>query len=117
MGDDMPRRTHTTSFTLAFGARMRKLRLDLGMSRDQLARKTGISKGHLSSMEQGFVAITTESLDRIATGLDLPPMMLLAFPENDEYAVLLDLVWQLPPSRRKTLKKMLKEWTAEIDAS
>ena len=93
---------------------MRGLRLGLGMSLAQLERKTGISKGHLSSIEQGFTAITIESLERIAAGLDLSPMMLLAFPDEDELAVLLDLIWQLPPSRRKTLKKNLKGWIAEI---
>lgn len=109
----MPRRTHTTSFTLAFGSRMRNLRLELGMSLAQLERKTGISKGHLSTIEQGFAAITIESVMRIAAGLDLSPMMLVAFPERDEYAVMIDLMRELPTTRLKRLRKIMKRWIAE----
>ena len=117
MRDDMPRRTYTTPFTLAFGARLRKLRIDADHSLESLARKTDISKGHLSSIEHGLAMITIESLYRIAAGLDISPMRLLGFQDEDEYAVLLDLIWQLPRSRRKTLKKILKKWTAAINAS
>ena len=109
----MPRRTHTTSHTLAFGARMRSLRLELGMSLDQLSKATGISKGHLSSIEHGFAAITIESVIRIAQGLDLSPTMLFAFPESDEYAVMLDLLRQLPTTRMKPLRKIMRKWLEE----
>lgn len=47
---------------------------------------------------------------RIAQGLDLSPMMLLAFPESDEYAVMLDLMRQLPTTRMKPLRKMMRKW-------
>ncbi|HMY19595.1 MAG TPA: helix-turn-helix transcriptional regulator [Polyangium sp.] len=112
----MPRRTHTTSFTLDFGERLRSLRLEQGISLSQLAATTGISKGHLSSIEQGFAAITIESAQRLAIGLNLSPTMLMAFPKNDEYAVILDLVHQLPTTYQKRLRKLLKQWVAEVDA-
>jgi transcriptional regulator with XRE-family HTH domain len=89
---------------------MRSLRLELGMSLDQLSKATGISKGHLSSIEHGFAAITIESVMRIAQGLDLSPTMLLAFPESDEYAVMLDLMRQLPTTRMKPLRKIMRNW-------
>lgn len=111
----MPRRTHTTSFTLDFGERLRSLRLEQGISLGQLSATTGISKGHLSSIEQGFAAITIESAQRLAEGLNLSPTMLMAFPKNDEYAVILDLVHRLPTTYQKRLRKLLKQWIAEID--
>ena len=89
---------------------MRHLRLEMGMSLDQLSRKTGIGKGHLSTIEQGFAAITTESIERIAKGLDLSPLLLLAFPDDDELAAIVDLIRQLPTTRIKPLRKLLKEW-------
>ncbi len=89
---------------------MRDLRLDLGMSLDQLSRKTGIGKGHLSTIEQGFAAITTESIDRIAKGLEISPLLLLAFPNEDEFAAIVDLIRQLPTTRLKPLRKLLKKW-------
>ena len=115
VGDDMPRRTYTTKFTLAFGARMRSLRLELGFSLRELSIASGISKGHLSSIEQGFAAITTETLERIAKALDVSPMMLFAFPDKDPCAVILDLVRQLPTTRLKKLRRMLQRWIAESE--
>ncbi len=94
---------------------MRDLRLELGMSLDQLSRKTGIGKGHLSTIEQGFAAITTESIERIASGLDLSPLLLLAFPDEDELAAIVDLIRQLPSARIKKLRRILQRWIAETE--
>lgn len=113
----MPRRTHTTPFMLAFGERMRSLRRELGFSLRELSIASGISKGHLSSIEQGFAAITTESIERIANGLDLSPLLLLAFSDEDELAAIVDLIRQLPTTRLKKLRRILKKWIAETDAS
>jgi transcriptional regulator with XRE-family HTH domain len=112
---DMPRRTHTTALTLAFGERMRSLRLELGISLGQLSEATAISKGHLSTIESGFASITIESILRIAIGLDLSPMLLLGFPEKDEYAAIFDLIRRLPTTRIKKLKKLLKQWVKEVE--
>ena len=109
----MPRRTHTTPFTLAFGARMRDLRQELGLSLDQLSKKTGISKGHLSSIECGFAAITTETVVRIAKGLELSPLLFLAFPDDDELAAIVDLARQVPTTRLKKLRRILARWIRE----
>ena len=94
---------------------MRHLRLEIGMSLDQLSKKTGIGKGHLSTIEQGFAAITTESIERIARGLDLSPLLLLAFPDEDELAAIIDLIRQLPTTRQKKLRRMLRKWIAESE--
>ena len=94
---------------------MRALRLELGMSLDQLARKTGISKGHLSTIELGFAAISTESIQRIARGLDLSPLLLFAFPQEDKLSRIVDLLRQVPTTRYKRLRKILEGWIAEAD--
>ena len=77
------------------------------MSLAQMERKTDISKGHLSSIECGFAAITTESVERIAKGLELSPLLLLAFPDEDELAAIVDLVRQVPTTRLKRLRRCL----------
>jgi len=86
------------------------------MSLDQLSKKTGISKGHLSSIECGFAVITVETLTRIAAGLDICPAMLLAFPD-DEHGKTIDLMRQLPTTRLKPLRRIMREWIAANDAS
>ncbi len=94
---------------------MRDLRIELGMSLGQLERKTGITKGHLSTIEQGFASITIETILRIAAGLELSPTMLLAFPDEDELAAIVDLIRQMPTTRYKRLRKILEGWIAEAD--
>ncbi len=94
---------------------MRGLRLELGMSLGRLTEATGISKGHLSTIEQGFASITIESIQRIAKGLDLSPLLLLAFPEKDELAAIVDLIRQLPRARLKRLRRILEKWIAESE--
>lgn len=98
---------------LSFGARMRQLRKELGLSLDQLSKKTGIGKGHLSSIECGFAAITTETIERIAKGLDLPPFMLFAFPEENNLAAIVDLARQVPTTRLNKLRRILARWIRE----
>ena len=110
----MPRRTYTTPFTLALGARMRSLRQELGMSLAQLEEKTGISRGHLSSIECGFASITIETVERIAKGLDLPRFMLLAFPDEDELAAIVDLARQVPTTKQAKLRRILARWIREM---
>lgn len=109
----MPRRTDTTPFMVSFGARMRHLRLESGMSLDQLSRKTGIGKGHLSTIEHGFAVITTETIERIAKGLELSPFMLLAYPDENKLALIVDLIRQVPTTRYRRLRRILEKWIAE----
>lgn len=96
---------------------MRSLRHELGISLSQLSAATGISKGHLSTIESGFASITIESILRIAIGLDLSPMFLLGFPEKDEYAEILDLVRRVPTTRIKKLRKLLKDWIEDVETT
>jgi transcriptional regulator with XRE-family HTH domain len=111
----MPRRTEATPFTIKFGARMRGLRTELGISLSRLSDATHVSKGHLSSIEQGLAAITVETVDRIAIGLGLSPALLLAFPKEDELARVMDLVRLLPKREITRLRRELKERVKEFE--
>lgn len=109
----MPRRTKATPFTLKFGARMRALRTELGISLSRLADATSISKGHLSSIEQGLASITIETVERIAIGLGTCSPVLLSFPKENDIAQIVDLVRQLPKRELKRLRRELKTLVAE----
>ncbi|MDI1442397.1 helix-turn-helix transcriptional regulator [Polyangium sp. 6x1] len=67
----MPRRPTTHPLLIALGARIRDLRLDRGMSLSDLADKSGVGKGSLSSIENGRVNVTIETCMKIAVGLGL----------------------------------------------
>ncbi|MDC0740837.1 helix-turn-helix domain-containing protein [Polyangium mundeleinium] len=65
----MPRRQVTSPLLVEIGARIREIRLEQGMSLDQLAKRSGVAKGNPSSTENGRVNITVETCLRIAAAL------------------------------------------------
>ncbi|MRG98626.1 helix-turn-helix domain-containing protein [Polyangium spumosum] len=65
----MPRRQTTHPLLTALGTRIRELRLDRRMSLADLADTSGVTKGALSSIENGRVNATIETCAKIAVGL------------------------------------------------
>lgn len=65
----MPTRKIADSFAKKIGARIRDLRLEKGKSLKAMEAACGVSKGHLSSIERGFVVMNVDTLWRIAGGL------------------------------------------------
>jgi len=88
-------------------------RPDLRLAVNDLADASEVSKGHLSSIEHGLAAITVQTISRLAKGLGLPPLYLLASPADDERDQMADLVRKLPEHEivklRKNLTKAAKE--------
>jgi transcriptional regulator with XRE-family HTH domain len=91
------------------------LRKERGISLTQLADATQVSKGHLSSIEQGLASITIETVTRIAIGINISPTFMLGFPEEDIYARILDLVARLPKRELKRLLRVLQEFVIEVE--
>jgi transcriptional regulator with XRE-family HTH domain len=107
----MPRRLTPSPACAKVGARIRALRVERGLSLEDVANAGQISKGHLSSVEHGLAAITVETMMRIAQGLDVLPMDLLAFPEEHERARIGEIVRQM---HRKELPKVRRELAARV---
>ncbi len=105
----MPRRTTPSPAAAKVGARIRELRFERGLSLQHVAEVGQLSKGHLSSIEHGLAAITVETLERIARGLDVLPMDVCTFPEDDERARIADIVRKVP---KKDLPKLRRELAA-----
>jgi len=103
----MPRRTEASPFSSKVGARIRAVRLEQNMSLGELAQGSGISKGHLSSIEHGLAAITIESVERIARGLGVLPMYVLTFPDDDLRCRIVEQVRSQPTVELRKLKKEL----------
>jgi len=103
----MPRRTEPSPFSAKVGVRIRALRTGRNMSLSDLSDASAISKGHLSSIEHGLAAITIETVNRIATGLGMPPMYLLTFPEDDLTCRIVEQVRDQQPAELRKLKKEL----------
>ena len=98
----MPRRTVPDPMAYLVGARIRELRTERGISAASLARKTGISRGHLSSIERGLVVINVATLDTVARALGVP-LFYLAIDRDDPLCVTVEVIAQLSPTERKKL--------------
>jgi transcriptional regulator with XRE-family HTH domain len=109
----MPRRAEPDATALKVGERLRALRLERNMSLADLADASGLSKGHLSSVEHGLAAITIQTIERLAKGLGLSPLYVITFPGDAEHDQVAELVRKLPSNEvvklRRELTKAVKE--------
>jgi transcriptional regulator with XRE-family HTH domain len=61
----------------AFGQRVRELRLEKGMTQEQLAEAAGLHPTFISNVERGYRVPTLTTLYRLARGLDVDARGLL----------------------------------------
>lgn len=104
----MPRRTSPDPYAQQVGARIRELRFERNMSLADLADASELSKGHLSSVEHGLAAITIGTIRRLAQGFDLPPLYILAFAAEDEYAKVAELLRSMSTADVKKVRRQLQ---------
>jgi transcriptional regulator with XRE-family HTH domain len=64
-----------------FGANVRRLRLERGMTQEDLAHRADVSVRFLSSIEHGRENATLAVLERLAAALGAEPSILVASPE------------------------------------
>ncbi len=62
------------------GRTLRNLRKEKSITLAQLSEQTNLSAGYLSQVERGIVDPSLSSLRKIATALDVPPMLLMDDP-------------------------------------
>jgi transcriptional regulator with XRE-family HTH domain len=59
--------------TIAFGERLRAVRLAQGLSQEQLAEKAELHRTYVSSAERGQRNVSLQNIIRLARALDVPP--------------------------------------------
>ncbi len=62
---------------MAFGARVREVRLEKGLTQEQLAEAAGLHATFVSNVERGYRVASVVTVLRIADGLAVPPSRLL----------------------------------------
>jgi Helix-turn-helix len=77
-GDVMPTRKIADPFAKKIGARIRNLRLEQGKSLKAMETACGVSTGHLSCIERGYVVMNVDTLGKIAKGLGVGMAKLVA---------------------------------------
>jgi transcriptional regulator with XRE-family HTH domain len=61
---------------VAFGARVRELRLAKGLSQEELAERAGLHRTYLSSLERGQRNVGLDNILDLAAALEVPPARL-----------------------------------------
>lgn len=107
----MPRRKAPDKLSLAVGERIKSLRLEEGMTIEELADEslTG-SKGHLSNIERGLVRPNIQTLKQIADGLGVKAYDLLTFPKRSLRERLIDMTRRLTAPRIGELVRVASQW-------
>ena len=109
----MPRRTEPDPYAAKIGTRIRELRIERNMTLAELADAAGLSKGHVSTIELGFAAITIETIGRLAKGLELPSLYIMLSPAEDDRDQVMELARKLPRPElvklRRTLQAAVKQ--------
>lgn len=77
--------------TEGFGDRLRKARINVGMSQRDLERATGIPKSRISRYENGHLLPSLKGLQRLAQSLGVMDSMLLGRP-RDPYTTFIDVL-------------------------
>jgi transcriptional regulator with XRE-family HTH domain len=88
----MPSRRSPDPLAAQIGECIRQLRKDRKLSLSKLARLSGISRGHLSDLEQGKAVMTIGTLGNLARGLQVPPFVILLVPKEDPEVVVVDRI-------------------------
>ena len=57
---------------VAFGATIRRLRLEKGLTQRELAKRSGLDVSYISGIERGCRNVSLKSLEKVAKGLGCP---------------------------------------------
>jgi len=96
------------SAVVRVGMRIRKLRLEQGMSLRDFGKHAGVHPFHVMAIELGQLATTTKTLQAIAKALGVKPVDLLNHdPENDDLGHILELMRKQPDCVRKIMARVM----------
>ena len=73
----------SNSILKAFGARIKSIRLERGLSQEQLGLIAGLDRTYISGIERGLRNVSLINLERLALALNAEPAELLKFGEAD----------------------------------
>jgi transcriptional regulator with XRE-family HTH domain len=85
------------SLVIRVGMRIRKLRIERGLTLRDFGMRAGVHPFHVMAIELGQLATTTKTLQAIAKGLGVAPVDLLNHDaEHDDAAYIVELMRKKP---------------------
>ena len=71
------------SLNVGFGEAVKTLRMERGISQEELGRLAGLHRAHVGEIERGEISPTLDSVQVIADALGAPPSHLVALAEGN----------------------------------
>jgi transcriptional regulator with XRE-family HTH domain len=95
------------SLVARVGMRIRKLRMEKGVSLREFGKQAGVHPFHVMAIELGQLAANTKTLRSIAKALGVAPLDLLNHDtENDDIGHLIEIMRKDPDNVRKIMLKV-----------
>lgn len=95
------------SLVFRVGMRIRKLRMEQGISLRDFGKKAGVHPFHVMAIELGQLAANAKTLRGIAKGLGVAPLDLLNHdPENDDMGYIIEMMRKDPECIAKIRNKV-----------
>ncbi len=88
------------------GKNIRKIRLSMGLTQEEVALRSGLSQGYINQLESGKRMFTQKSLEQIAKALDFPIVDLFREKTVESVIVSEDTAkfnQKKPPSKKEIL--------------
>lgn len=104
-----------------FSDHIKRLRLRLGISQSELARRAGYSHEFISQVERGIKTPSIKALQKIALGLGVSPSKLMEsknIPGESEDTLkseVISLINGLPPDKLKVIRDLLTVFPDQRD--
>jgi transcriptional regulator with XRE-family HTH domain len=98
------------SLVVRVGMRIRKLRMEQGMSLRNFGKMAGVHPFHVMAIELGQLAANTKTLRTIAKGLGVAPIDLLNHDcENDDAGAVVELMRKHPALVQEIMSRIKKQ--------
>lgn len=78
----MPVKSHECRLVFIFADNVRRRRLELGLSQEQLAETAGVHRTYVGMLERAEKNVTIYNIERIAIALQVEPGSLLQEPKR-----------------------------------
>ena len=65
-----------------FGTRLKKLRIAIGFTQEELAEKCGVSVEYISSLERGLYSPSFETIEKLSKAIQVSPKALFDFDNS-----------------------------------
>ncbi|PAU66429.1 transcriptional regulator [Pseudomonas sp. PIC25] len=80
----MPVKPQQCALVTVYAANVRRRRLELGLSQEELAEAAGVHRTYVGMLERGEKNVTIYNIERIAMALDVEPALLLVRLSTDQ---------------------------------